>query len=100
MLMLATITFLTGAVLGTRFKFFILVPGGVFVSLAVAAAAAANAEGIGVIMLAIVTANVCLQVGYFTGLLMMHGLKTIRAAPIAAAMPKAPAQRSASSHAN
>jgi hypothetical protein len=100
MLMLAIITFLTGAALGTRFKFFILVPGGVFVSLAVAVAAAAHAESIGAIMLAIVVANVCLQVGYLAGLFAMHTLKA--AAPIAAAMPKgtAPAQRSASSHAN
>jgi membrane protein DedA with SNARE-associated domain len=94
--MLATITFLFGVLLGTRFKFFVLVPAIMFVSIAVAAAGAAHADSISAIMLAVVIATAGLQVGYLAGLWVLRTLVMIGPDHKEAS----PAQRPVSGHAN
>ena len=80
MLMLAFITVLAGILLGTRFKFFVLVPAVVFVSVAIVAAGVVHAETIGSIVMGVVIASVCLQVGYLAGLFIHRVLLAMRAA--------------------
>jgi len=73
-MLLVIITLVAGILLGTRFKFFVIVPATMFLSVAILAATAAHAESIGSIGLAVVRGNVGLQVGYLFGLFAHHGL--------------------------
>jgi hypothetical protein len=76
MLLLAFMTVLAGFLLGTKFKFFVLVPAVVSTTFAILTAGVVHAESIDSVALPIVIACVCLQVGYLMGFIVYSALIT------------------------
>ena len=69
MSMLILLVFLTGAVLGLRFRIFVLAPAAGVTLVAVCATGIARSDGLIVILLAGMLALICLQIGYLGGIL-------------------------------
>jgi hypothetical protein len=76
---LILVIFLTGAVLGMRFKVLILAPAMGLAILAVIAIGVACAYGIPDTLFAGVLALICVQVGYLSGLLTRYTIALARA---------------------
>jgi hypothetical protein len=72
MLMLVLSTLLIGAVLGRRFKVFVLIPTIGLAFIAIAAAAAARGDSAFAFLITAALASGCLQVGYLCGALTRH----------------------------
>ena len=94
MLMLAMITLMTGVLLGTRFKFLILIPATVFAAVAILTVGVAHADDAGSIAVAMLVAVICLQAGYLGGLFARYAAVMMRAARIRKA--HSPARRAVS----
>jgi hypothetical protein len=89
MLMLATITSMTGVLLGMRFTFFVLIPATVFAIVAILAIGVAHADDGGSMVVAMLIAVICLQAGYLGGLFARFAAVLTRAARIRKALPHA-----------
>lgn len=85
MSMLILLVFLTGAVLGMRFKVIILVPAATIALFAIFAAGVALGHTMTAVGLTALLALVCLQIGYLGGLLTRYSVTMVRAAPLRAA---------------
>jgi hypothetical protein len=88
MLILATITAVTGILLGTRFKFLVIIPATVFILVAILAVGIAHADGAASIVAAMLIAAICLQAGYLGGLFARQVAATMLAAHIRKAPPQ------------
>jgi hypothetical protein len=75
---LILLVFLTGAVLGLRFKVLILAPAIGLALIVVVAMAIARGDGVASILLAGALASVCLQVGYLGGILTRYTMTLAR----------------------
>jgi hypothetical protein len=89
MSVLATITFMTGIVLGMRFKFLVLIPATVFAVVAIVAVGVAHADDTSSMVVAMLIATICLQAGYLGGLFGRYAAVVMRAARIRKAHPQA-----------
>ena len=89
MLAIAMITFMTGILLGMRFRFLILIPATVFAFVAILAVGIAHADDASSMMVAMVIAAICLQAGYIGGLFGRFAAVVMRAARIRKAVPQA-----------
>jgi hypothetical protein len=89
MSMVALIALMTGLVLGTRYRFLILVPATVIAVIAILAIGLAHAGDTGSMVVAMLIAAVCLQAGYVTGLCARYAAVMMRAARIRRASPHA-----------
>jgi hypothetical protein len=89
MLAIAMMTFMTGILLGMRFRFLILIPATVFAFAAILAVGIAHADDASSMMVAMVIAAICLQAGYLGGLFSRFAAVVMRAARIRKAVPQA-----------
>jgi len=69
MSMLILLAFLLGAVLGMRFKVFILIPAIGFALIGILAGGIARGNGVSSTLIAAVLASSCLQIGYLLGII-------------------------------
>jgi hypothetical protein len=79
MLMLILLAFLLGALLGMRFKVFILIPAIGFGLLAILAAGIARGNSASGTLIAAVLASSCLQIGYISGIIIRYSVAPARA---------------------
>jgi hypothetical protein len=79
MLTLSLVSLLVGAVLGMRFKVLILLPAIFATVLGILAVGISSAAGFSVIVLAMVLATACLQLGYLGTVAARHGVPLARA---------------------
>ena len=79
MSMLIVSVFLIGAALGVRFKVLILIPAIGLAFIAILAGGIARSDSASAILIAFVLASICLQIGYFCGIVMQHWLAMARA---------------------
>lgn len=84
MSMLTLLVFLTGAVLGMRFKVLILAPATLIVFAAVFASGMASGQSLTAVLPIALLAPVCLQLGYIGGVLTRHATTLARGAALAA----------------
>ena len=73
------LVFLTGAVLGLRFKVLVLVPAMGLGTIAVITTGMARGYGLRAILISAVLAVICVQIGYFGGLLTRYATALARA---------------------
>jgi hypothetical protein len=73
------VLFLAGAVLGMRFRVFILIPAIGFAMVVVLAAGIASGASLAAILTAAVLASICLQFGYLGGIGTRYSMALIRA---------------------
>jgi hypothetical protein len=66
-----------GAVLGLRFKMFVLAPAMLMISAVTVAFGIVNSQGVPFILLIVFTGLALLQIGYFTGCV-LHGYLTFK----------------------
>jgi len=78
MSMLILLAFLLGAVLGMRFKVFILIPAIGFTLLAVLLVGAARGDSVSGMLIAAVLASSCLQIGYMFGIIARYSVALAR----------------------
>jgi hypothetical protein len=74
MIWLPIVSLCLGALLAQRFKFIVLVPATLVVAIVAIGATAAQSKSASLTILIIVVASVAMQVGYFVGMLVKHGL--------------------------
>jgi hypothetical protein len=79
MSMLIVSVFLIGAALGVRFKVLILIPAIGLAFITILAGGIARSDSASAILIAFVLASICLQIGYFCGIVMQHRLTMARA---------------------
>jgi hypothetical protein len=79
MSMLVLLVFLSGAVLGMRFKVLILAPAVGLTIVAVVTSGAARGEGLLTILLEGLLAVLCLQIGYLSGVFARYAMTLARA---------------------
>jgi len=79
MLMMILLVFLTGAVLGLRFKVLVLVPAMGLAIIAITATGMAHGYGLAAVLTAGVLALICVQIGYIGGLLARYAMTLARA---------------------
>jgi hypothetical protein len=79
MSVLIALAFLSGAVLGLRFKVFALAPGIVLTIIAVLVFGIASGKGLGSTLLGELLAVIALQIGYVGGLLARYAASLARA---------------------
>jgi hypothetical protein len=89
MLMVALITLMTGVVLGTRFRFLILLPATVLAVAAILAIGLPQGDAARSMIVAMLVAAICLQVGYVAGLSARYTPVMMRAARMGRALPRA-----------
>jgi hypothetical protein len=78
---MSTLVFLStllGAVLGMRFKVFVLVPAIAFALIVILAYGMASGTGLSGILIAIAVASSCLQIGYMVSILARYGATLAR----------------------
>ena len=63
-----------GAALGVRFKVLVLVPAIGLAFIAILAGGVARGDSVSTILIAIVLASSCLQIGYLCGILVRYGI--------------------------
>jgi hypothetical protein len=78
MSMLIVSVFLIGAALGVRFKVLILIPAIGLAFIAILAGGIARSDSASAILIAFVLASICLQIGYFCGIVMQYWLAMAR----------------------
>jgi hypothetical protein len=66
---LALLSTLLGALIGIRFRVFVLIPAILFAVIVILAYGMAFATGVSYILIAIAVASICLQIGYMSSLL-------------------------------
>jgi len=71
---------LLGAVLGTRFRVFVIIPAAIFGLILVALVAVVKGAAISSVVIAIVTYAISLQIGYLVGLFTRYLMVATRAA--------------------
>jgi len=98
MLLVVLIALMTGLVLGTRYRFLILIPATVFAATAILAVGLTHRDDIGSMVVAMLIAAICLQAGYVTGLCARYAAVMMRAARIRRALPHT--ERAVSGHAH
>jgi hypothetical protein len=98
MSMVVSIALITGAVLGMRFRFLILVPATVFAAIAILTIGLTHADDASSIAVAMLIAAICLQAGYLCGLFTRYARVMMRLARRRRAFPQA--RRAASGHAH
>jgi hypothetical protein len=98
MLLVVLIALMTGLVLGTRYRFLILIPATVFAATAILAVGLTHGDDIGSMALAMLIAAICLQAGYVTGLCARYAAVMMRAGRMRRALPHA--GRAVSGHAH
>jgi hypothetical protein len=74
MIWLSIVSLTAGALVAQRFKIIVLAPATFVVALLAIGAGLAQTRGVWSILLMIAAASVCLQAGYFAGLLLQYGL--------------------------
>jgi membrane protein DedA with SNARE-associated domain len=74
MIWLSIVSLLAGALLAHRFKVIALVPATIVVAVVAVGAGLAQTKGVWSILLMIAIASVGMQVGYFVGMMIQHGL--------------------------
>jgi hypothetical protein len=79
MSILILLAFLTGAVLGMRFKVFVLAPAFVFAAIAVFAAGIVRGDSLRAMLVAGMLALISLQIGYLGGILTRYAVTLARA---------------------
>jgi hypothetical protein len=79
MMWLSIISLSVGALLAQRFKIIVLVPATFAVLVLAIGAGVAQASSAWLIVLTIAAASVSIQVGYFVGMLIQHGLSVLLA---------------------
>jgi hypothetical protein len=82
MSMLILLVFLTGAVLGARYRVLALVPAAAIALIAVFATGTALSLSLAAVVLMALAALVCLQIGYMGGLLTRYTATMARASPL------------------
>jgi len=75
MIWLSIVSLLAGALLAHRFKFIVLVPATAVVVLVACGAGLAQTKGFVLLTIAVASAGV--QIGYFVGMMIQHGLFTL-----------------------
>jgi hypothetical protein len=78
MSILTLLVFLSGAVLGTKFRVFILAPAIGLSVLAVFAVAQARGDTLPTLLVSALLAVIALQIGYLAGILTRHALVSVR----------------------
>ena len=78
MLMTILLVFLTGAVLGLRFKVLVLVPAMGLAIIAITATGMASGYSLAAVLTAGVLALICVQIGYIGGLLTRYAMTLAR----------------------
>lgn len=79
MAILILLVFLSGAVLGMRFKILILAPAAAGVIVAAVATGMVRGENLSAVLLAGLLAIICLQIGYLGGILTRYTITLARA---------------------
>src|SRR5258708_15047152 len=79
MIWLSIVSLTAGALLAQRFKIIVLMPATLAVVLLAIGAGLAQTQGVWPTLLMIAAASVCIQTGYFVGMLIHHGLGTLLA---------------------
>jgi hypothetical protein len=79
MWMLILLAFLLGAVLGMRFKVFVLIPATGFALIAIFATSTARGNSLSGTLIAAVLASSCLQIGYLLGIIARYSVALARA---------------------
>jgi len=79
MSMLILLVFLLGAVLGMRFKVLILIPAIAFALIAILVGGVARGDSVSAILVAVVLASICLQIGYLSGIATRYSIALARA---------------------
>ena len=79
MSMLILLAFLLGAVLGMRFKVFILIPAIGFALIAILAGGIARGNSVSGTLIVAVLASSCLQIGYLLGIIARYSVALTRA---------------------
>ena len=79
MSMFILLAFLLGAVLGMRFKVFILIPAIGFALIALLAGGIARGDNVSAILIAAVLSSSSLQIGYLGGILTRYSIAIARA---------------------
>jgi hypothetical protein len=96
MSMLILLVFLLGAVLGMRFKVLILIPAIASVMIAILAGGVARGDSVSAILIAVVLASICLQIGYLSGIATRYGIALARAGRLRKASLQAESARGTS----
>jgi hypothetical protein len=78
-ILLAIVCLVAGALLARRFKVIVLVPSTLLAVLVAIGAGLPQTLGIGQILSMIAVASVCIQTGYFVGMLIQNGLEALLA---------------------
>ena len=78
MLMLSLVLFLTGAVLGLRFKVLVLIPAITLAVMAILARDVIHGDGVALIAVTAALAATCLQMGYLAGIVTRHATTLVR----------------------
>ena len=73
MIWLAIVSLMAGALLARRFKIIVLVPATLVVVLLATGAGLAQTRGVWPTLLMIAVVSICIQTGYFVGMLICHG---------------------------
>jgi hypothetical protein len=94
MILASVISFLFGAILGQRFNVVVLVPATAIAMIVSLAGGAANPQSAWAIIKLALVASVCLQFGYFAGIILQRVIPATPSRPTAPASPvEAPTHR-------
>jgi uncharacterized membrane protein len=79
MVWLSIVSLMAGALLAQRFKISVLVPATIAIAVVAMGVGLTQANGFWSTTLVVAAASVCVQAGYFAGMLVQHGLTALLA---------------------